>query len=77
MGITHWSPLTRYVKRVWSWKIRSLTVGLKSGVWTKIWDIKKKDEYNESHILDFTIAKVHQHATGGGGNALNGIEKSR
>jgi hypothetical protein len=40
--------------------------------------VKKKDADNESHILDSTIAKVHQHAAGGfGGKSLNGIGKTR
>jgi transposase len=39
---------------------------------------KKKDEDSESHILDSTITKVHQHASGGaGGKAVNGIGKTR
>jgi len=39
---------------------------------------KKKDTDDESHILDSTIAKVHQHASGGvGGKAINGIGKTR
>ena len=39
---------------------------------------KKKDPDNESHMLDSTIIKVHQHASGGiGGKAINGIGKTK
>lgn len=39
---------------------------------------KKKDPDNESHILDSTIIKVHQHASGGvGGKTINGIGKTK
>ena len=48
------------------------------GVWEILWNVLKKNADHESHILDSTTTKVHQHAMGGiGGKVVHAIGKTR